>query len=166
MKKAFITIVLIGFCAISAWSQSLEVFVSDSNGDTNVRNAPKGTVVAKLSQDGNWMFSVETPKNGWWRIQDGAYSGPDTDELHFKGSKTGYWIHSSVIGVSTRNYGGERLSLRQSPSDKAAVVYSFTDEVVLNPIDIKGDWVKVTNGKYTGWIEAEWLCGNAVTNCC
>lgn len=35
-------------------------------------------------------------------------------------------------------------------------------------MDIKGDWVKVQtyDGKYTGWIEAEWLCGNALTNCC
>jgi hypothetical protein len=35
-------------------------------------------------------------------------------------------------------------------------------------MDIKGDWVKVKtiDGKYTGWIEEEWLCGNSLTNCC
>ena len=40
--------------------------------------------------------------------------------------------------------------------------------ILLRPMDIKGDWVKVKtiDGKYTGWIEEEWLCGNALTNCC
>jgi hypothetical protein len=35
-------------------------------------------------------------------------------------------------------------------------------------MEIKGDWVKVqtSDGKFTGWIEEEWLCGNALTNCC
>ena len=70
--------------------------------------------------------------------------------------------------MGTRNYGKQKLILRKSPNAKAAIVYSFTDEIMLRPMEIKGDWVKVktTDGKYTGWIEIEWLCGNALTNCC
>jgi len=39
---------------------------------------------------------------------------------------------------------------------------------LLRPMEIKDDWVKVKtiDGKYTGWIEIEWLCGNSLTNCC
>ena len=89
-------------------------------------------------------------------------------EGKLKGSTTGYWIHYSVLGMGTRNYGKEKLTLRQSPNAKSAAVYSFTKEIVLRPMDIKGDWVKVKtiDGKYTGWIEADWLCGNSLTNCC
>ena len=38
---------------------------------------------------------------------------------------------------------------------------------MLRPVDIRGNWVKVKtiDGKHTGWIESEWLCGNPLTNC-
>ena len=70
--------------------------------------------------------------------------------------------------MGTRNYGGQTLYIRQSPSASAPVVYKFKKEIQLRPMDIKGEWVKVqtTDGKYTGWIEEEWLCGNSLTNCC
>jgi SH3-like domain-containing protein len=70
--------------------------------------------------------------------------------------------------MATRNYGGQTLYLRKSPSASAPVVYKFKEEITLRPMEIKGDWVKVqtSDGKFTGWIEEEWLCGNALTNCC
>ena len=166
MKKTFLAIVMLVGCVLAGNAQVLGVFVSDANGDTNVRNAPKGVITGKLPKDNAWSLIVETPQNGWWRVQEGSISAPEADEPQFKPSKTGYWIHGSVLGVGTRNYGGQRLSLRKSPSDKATVVYSFTEELVLHPMDIKGDWVKVKVGKHEGWIESEWLCDNPLTNCC
>ena len=113
------------------------------------------------------MIEVEKPTNGWWKIVGDDYDTGD-EQGTLKGSSTGYWIHYSVLGVGTRNYGKQKLTLRQSPNAKSAAVYSFTKEIVLRPMDIKGDWVKVktTDGKYTGWIEMDWLCGNSLTNCC
>ena len=66
------------------------------------------------------------------------------------------------------NNGGQHLFLRSSPSAKARVVYTIKAETILRPVEIKGDWVKVktSDGKGFGWIQAEWLCGNSVTNCC
>lgn len=166
MKKTLLTIVMLFGCMLVGHAQELGVFISDGNGDTNVRNAPKGAVVGKFTHDDAWSMIVEAPQNGWWRIQPDSYADPEGDAPKFKASKNGYWIHYSVIGVGTRNYGGQRLSLRKSPSDKAAVVYSFTEELVLHPMDIKGDWVKVKVGNHEGWIEQEWLCDNPLTNCC
>jgi SH3-like domain-containing protein len=78
------------------------------------------------------------------------------------------WIHSSVIGLSTRNYGGQQLSLRSDPREGASVVGRITvPEDLVRPLDITedGEWVKVRWGKVTGWIERKWLCGNPLSSC-
>lgn len=73
-----------------------------------------------------------------------------------------------VVGFDTRNYGGQTLSLRQSPDAGSKVVFSFKEEMQLHPVGMKGDWVKVktSDGKHEGWIETEWICDNPLTNCC
>ena len=159
---------LLMFAAIGVKAQSLDVFFWDTVGKyTNIRNAPNGKIVQKVSTSIDGMLNVESPVNGWWVICDNNYYVPDGGMYKLTGARK-YYIHYSCIGVGTRNYGGQTLYLRATPSARAKVVYSFKEELVLRPIDIKGDWVKVTttDGKHTGWIELEWLCGNPLTNCC
>ena len=168
MKRIFLTIFALTSIALSAMSQSLRVYIYDNDGPyTNIRNAPKGKVTAKIPTNSDAMMMVVKCVNGWWQIENGEYWLPDDGDKKLKGSTTGYWIHKSCIAVSSRNYGGQELSLRKSPSSQAAATYSFKDEIMLRPIDIKGDWVKVQtlDGKHSGWIESEWLCGSSVTNC-
>ena len=170
MKRIFILMAVLACITLSATAQSLGVYINDNNGKyTNIRNAPNGKVVFKLKlpNANGTMFAVDRVVNGWWHIDGTEYSNGD-EEGEFTGSTTGYWIHNSVITVDTRNYGGQKLSLRSKPSAKASVVFSFKKEISLIPLDIKGDWVKVktADGKHTGWIEREWLCGNSLTNCC
>lgn len=167
-KKLFVLLTLMTWLSVGVSAQSLGVFTYDNSGKfTNVRNAPKGKVVDKIPTEVCAMIGVEKPTNGWWKIIGDTYDTGD-DEGTLKGSTTGYWIHYSVLAMGTRNYGGQTLYIRQSPSASAPVVYKFKKEIQLRPMDIKGEWVKVqtTDGKYTGWIEAEWLCGNSLTNCC
>lgn len=168
MKKAILTALLL-FVVLAVKAQSLGVFFYDLNGKyTNIRNAPNGKIVDKVPTSSDGMLLVENPVNGWWVICDNSYFEPDGGIYKFSGSRSGYYIHYSCIGIGTRNYGGQTLYLRATPSARAKVVYSFKEEITLRPIDVKGDWVKVKtmDGKHTGWIEAEWLCGNSVTNCC
>ena len=167
-KKLFVLLTMMTCLSIGVSAQSLGVFTYDNSGKfTNVRNAPKGKVVDKIPTEVCAMIGVEKPTNGWWKIIGDTYDTGD-DEGTLKGSTTGYWIHYSVLAMGTRNYGGQTLYIRQSPSASAPVVYKFKKEIQLRPMDIKGEWVKVqtTDGKYTGWIEEEWLCGNSLTNCC
>ncbi len=169
MKRIFLTILSLVFLFMTCSAQELRVFIQDSDGQfTNIRKSPNGAIVAKLPNQNGIMMDVESPKNGWWKIDDGIYWDPNEDgDTKLKGARS-YWIHYSVIGVGTRNYGGQTLKLRKSPSRNSAAVFTFNEEIQLRPIDIKGDWVKVKtiDGKHTGWIEEEWLCGNSVTNCC
>lgn len=167
-KKLFVLLMMMTCLSVGVSAQSLGVFTYDNSGKfTNVRNAPKGKVVDKIPTEVCAMIGVEKPTNGWWKIIGDTYDTGD-DEGTLKGSTTGYWIHYSVLAMGTRNYGGQTLYIRQSPSASAPIVYKFKKEIQLRPMDIKGEWVKVqtTDGKYTGWIEEEWLCGNSLTNCC
>lgn len=172
--KILLTAVLL-LTAMICQAQSLGVFVVDKDGPfTNVRNNYKrGAVVDHIPTNCSAMLEIERPVNGWWRIVGDNYTGlvgeyGDFADVGLHGSTTGYWIHWSVIAVSTRNYGGEKLFLRKEPSENAAVTYTLTEETLLRPIEIRDDWVKVktVDGRGTGWIESDWLCGNSVTNCC
>lgn len=168
MTKRFLTIIFVLTAFVFSANAQLRVFIDDNDGPfTNIRNAPKGKVVSKVSATSGIMLTVLYQKNGWWYIDGNDYWDPETDTGYFAGSTTGYWIHSSVLAVGTRNYGGEKLSLRKSPASNAPVIFSFKDERLLRPSDIRGSWVKVKtyDGKHEGWIEDEWLCGNSVTNC-
>lgn len=168
-KKLLLLFVLLTTMTAAVCAQSIGVFTADNSGPyTNVRESPKGKVVDRIPTADTAMISVANPTNGWWQIISDEYDVGDY-QTKFKGSTTGsYWIHYSVLACHTRNYGGQTLYLRKSPSDKAPAVFKFNDYTLLRPMEIKGDWVKVktTDGKHTGWIEFDWLCGNSLTNCC
>lgn len=170
MKKLIFTLFM-AVAAVATYGQSvndtLSVFIDDSS-PTNVRSAPGGSVVLQMPSNCSYIATVCSPRNGWWRliVADNAEEG---GEVSLVGSPSKqYWVHSSVLGLSSRNYGGERFVLRAEPNDKAKAVYTFTDEITFIPIDAKDDWVKVStaDGKHTGWIEVEQLCANPLTNCC
>lgn len=170
MKRVLVTLVAL-VAVVVGYGQSLSVYISDSNGEfTNVRNGPKGKVVGKIPTSKIVMLTVVSPKDGWWQIDEGKvyYTGDDDEVVTFKGSSTGYWIHHSVLGLGTRNYGGETLRLRKLPDTKSAVVFSFKEEMFVMPLEVRGDWVKVktADGKHEGWIDSEWLCDNPLTTCC
>ena len=149
-KKLIMLFVLLTALLVTVSAQSLRVFTFDKNGKfTNVRNAPNGKVVDRIPTSESAMIGIEQPTNGWWKLVRNNYSTGDGD-VKIKSSDTGCWIHYSVLAMDTRNYGGQKLALRKSPDAKSAVVYQFTEEIMLRPMDIKGDWVKVktVDGKY------------------
>ena len=163
LSAAFFTLL-----AIPTFSQDevvLGVFLHDNPNDavTNLRSTPKGKIVKQLPH-GAYALYLSEMQNGWWKVVDIW----DADEVEKLDSTKTYWIHYSVIAMGTRNYGGERLALKATPSSKSKTTYSFNKEILLRPLEIKDGWVKVrtVDGKHTGWIEEDWLCGNPVTNCC
>ncbi|WP_298526324.1 SH3 domain-containing protein [uncultured Porphyromonas sp.] len=151
-------------------SDAMGVFIHDTQaGDTNLRNRPKGDVVCQLSKKGTYLLSVCAAQDGWWRICGNQISVYETENEGVAAiRKSGdAWIHSSVIAMDTRNYGGQKLHLRDRPSNEGRVVYSFTKEILLRPLEWRGAWVKVQtiDKKHQGWIHSEWLCGNPLTTC-
>ena len=134
----------------------------------DILNKPSGATVMTLSPDDIYIFVLATPQDGWWKIIE-LWTAEGEEPVSMTGSDTGeYWIHYLNLGIGTRNYGEECLTLRAAPDEEADIVYSFTKELELMPLEIQGDWVKVKVDGYdiVGWIEAEWLCSNPLTNCC
>ena len=163
----FLTVMFATAFAAGAQDQ-FSAFLSDDDTIANICNRPSGEAVITLSGEELYMFDLVTPCDGWWRVvsfcnpenydEDTSLEGSDTDE---------YWIHYSLLGIYTRNYGGETLHLRSAPDEEADVVASFNEEMLFRPMDMQGDWVKVKldNTDIVGWIEVEWLCSNPLTNC-
>lgn len=125
----------------------------------------KRNVIMTLPAQSVCQLVVNGVSNQWWFVASKiSMIEPEEKLLELPGEG---WIHSSALAVSTRNYGGEKLTFRENPEADAKEVYSFTEEIVLKPIDMSGEWVKVKtgDGAHEGWIEAAMLCGNAVSNC-
>ena len=140
---------------------SLTCYVQDSDRYTNIRKSPGGSLLGRLdNSESEYLITICEPSNGWWRIFDDFVGS-----MELSGEA---WIHYSVLGMRTRNYGGQALPLRASASEKAAVVATIKEEEeTVRPMDISADgkWTKVKCDAGTGWIESRWLCGNPYTTC-
>lgn len=168
MKRLFFFLTLT-LCVMTVSAQTIGAYVTDTKGPfTNVRNKPKGEVIGKISTKQIVMVTLKNYTNGWWQLEGLPEDAEGAKEIPLAYSATGYWLHWSVVGFDTRNYGGQILCLRQSPDAGSKVAFSFKEEMQLHPVGMKGDWVKVktSDGKHEGWIEAEWICDNPLTNCC
>lgn len=171
--KRFLILTVLFVAALGVGAQdTLVAFISSDDFVTNILNKPSGATVMTLSsedEDVTYMFELTTPEDGWWKVIGIWVAEDDEVTPTLAGSDTGeYWIHYSELGLGTRNYGGQSLTLKDAPADDANVVFTTTDELIVMPMDIQGDWVKVKVDGWDieGWIEAEWLCSNPLTNCC
>ena len=150
-------------------------YVMDSDPITNVRATPGGKIIARLGEQkesrsdeeddweedmGVYTLTIYNPQNGWWQILGYYVGGVKIEDQA--------WIHYSVLGMHTRNYGGQKLKLYASPSEDAKVVATIKEAAAdVRPMDVNedGSWVKVKSKAGTGWIQREWLCDNPLTNC-
>jgi len=176
MKKIIILLATV-LIALTAFGQTnavvklktpLGCFISDTSASpTNIRKSPGGEVIGSFNPGSSVMIDVIAKSGKWFQFE--VISNPENETINMNG-KTG-WLHGSVIGLGTTNYGGQKIPLYSKPDRKSAVTAEITEETLLHPEDIEEGWVKVTykdkkSGKTaSGWIEINWLCGNSVTNC-
>lgn len=170
MKKiVLLAVLLVTAFTVGAQEKMLIAFLDCDPPCSSILNKPSGATVMTLPYDEPYMFTLSSPQDGWWKINDLWNAADDEDTTSLVGSDTGeYWIHFSVLGLGTSNYGGQELHLRAAPDPEADIVFTFNQELMLMPLDVQGDWVKVKvdGDDIIGWIEAEWLCSNPLTNCC
>lgn len=147
---------------------NLRAYISDPDeaGPTNIRATPGGEVVLELGKHmDDYFLDLEATSNGWFKVTD-KIGGIDVD-YDIPGGVG--WIHGSVIGLDTRNYGGQELKFYSEPKEEASVSGTINHELHVHLIDVCGEWAKVKGNadgkKIEGWIQIEWLCGNPLTNC-
>jgi hypothetical protein len=138
----------------------------DTNAFTNLRLSPGGKIGRQIDNRKDYIFTFDAGYEGWFRIS--AIIGIE-EEIAYE--EKSLWIHHSVIAVGTRNYGGQELPLFTHPTKKSEIIYHINQERELRFDTIITHYVHVyffdeKGNKISGWIEAENLCGNPVTNCC
>lgn len=153
--------------AVSA-QNILDAYIIDNDGPvTNIRNAPNGKVVSTLPTNEYFVVTLLQVKGEWWKIDKTvSQEGDDAKEITLKGSKTGYWIHRSLLSFTIN--GDPEGVIKVKPSSKAkAVKISNYAELSLVPVAVNGKWVKVMSAdrKYTGWMPIDRICSNPLTTC-
>jgi hypothetical protein len=137
---------------------AISAHIQDPSGATNLRDAPKGNVVAQIDQVGD--FQVYSAQKGWWRIlNDRYYVNGQANELSCPAS--GCWVHSSVIALSYECAEGSNWSVYSKPSSKAkksSIAIACEDVRILGLKAAGGVcWLNVqtltTNVK--GWVDAQ-----------
>ena len=167
MKKTVLSLLVLMIVLPScAQSQELNCFVCDpdTDGMTNIRSAPKGTIVHQLEPAGFYQLTAIVQPGGWWRIKDGIVYDEGGCEEKVPGREA--WIHRSVLAVATDYEDGQPRKLYAEPrrdAKRVMVIHEF--RALLRPLELSSDgkWVKVTYDpsefkgcpceKVTGWIE-------------
>ena len=169
MKKFFL-LAFVLFTVLTGFGQNNNVYayiIDNSGTPTNVRNSTNGKVVAQLDPDENCVVELLSVKNNWWRIAPEVITeGDNPRDFSLKGSKTGYWIHYSLIyfGIA----GDPTSCVRTSPSYKASVVsLEGCSELIFHPLAISGKWIKVVSDdkRVKGWMPTDRICFNPLTTC-
>ena len=110
---------------------AIDVYLADNDGPmTNLRDAPRGKVIKQLP-NGVYTLCLGENRNGWWKIVDFWDMEEESEDGNpvILDPEKEYWVHYSVVGTGTRNYGGERWCLRAKPSEKSKATYYFKDEI-------------------------------------
>lgn len=144
---------------------NLTVFLNDPDlTGTNVRKEPKGAIIYQMvrkNEEEEFLIDLSQAQGGWFKVT--AIEGMDGAVAI---DYTAAWVHGSVLGVNTKNYGGETITIYEEATPKAPLVTSTTEVLYnLSLVDICGEWVKVKGKDFTGWIQQQWLCGSSLTNC-
>ena len=143
----------------------LPVYLNDPDkSGTNIRKTPKGDVAIKIVQKGEddyYFISLSDVKEGWFKV--GEITDIEGNTIEIKDSEG--WIHGSVLGVDTRNYGNQTIELLETPESGKVVGTIKEPSYGLKLKDMKGEWIKVEYKGISGWVKREWLCGNPLTTC-
>ena len=111
------------------------------------------------------MVHIVESNEGWFKI-DGVIAFDNVIDIPGQFG----WIHHSVLSVSTRNYGGQSISLYENPTSSSKEIATVKNEVSLRFSKLYENFAFVnfvdeSGKKVEGWMDVEWLCGNPVTNC-
>lgn len=138
-------------------------FLTDSK--ANIRTAPNGKVVKTLPGNGSHVVDILKIENGWCLIYGNVINEyEESKEVELKGSATGqYWIHTSCLGAN----GTGEAKLHATPEEGSKVLMDLTEDTLVVPIEMRGEWVKVreVKSKKEGWVLSEDLCSNPLTTC-
>ena len=142
--------------------QTYAYLIDDDTNGTNLRKRPNGEIIYVLkTQYGNVEFRLSESKNNWFKI-----TNIDTYDDIIEPIPDECWIHGSLLGANTRNYGGQPIALYKT-QDTTQMAFTINEQDVILSFNAMcgSNWVQVKHKGVLGWIQSEWLCSNPVTTC-
>lgn len=141
-----------------------DFFVTASK--VNIYGAPNGKVVFTTNNTKDYSLEVLKIENGWCLVHGNVIypNGDDAELVNLSGSSTGqYWIKAADLGAN----GIGNAKLRATPNKNAKVLMTVTEDTLVEPVELRGEWVKVreVKTKKEGWMLREELCSNPLTTC-
>lgn len=113
----------------------------------NLPTTTIGVIVDITGSKGNWvqLSKAESP-----------------DKVEFQG--TG-WVHSQLLGTSTRGYGTQGVSVYKSANTQSSVMGRIPPATGVKLLGCSQSWALVEHEGLKGWIEPEAQCGNPLSSC-
>ncbi|RWX45467.1 SH3-like domain-containing protein, partial [Candidatus Electrothrix aarhusensis] len=150
-KNTFIILFIFVLLSSLTAGPVLAKMVAVKNDNVNMRSGPR------LDTNVMWKLGIGFPlkvlkKSGkWLKVKD------------FEGAVG--WVHKDVVTrsghmiVNAQKKNKGKINIRNKPSTKSKVVAQAYYGVVFKTLDQQKGWVKVQNGKVTGWIKRSLLWG-------
>ena len=114
-------------------------YVSVTKDGVNLRSAPGITAEILFQLPLNYPLEVLGKEGQWFKVRD--YEG---DKGYIQESLVGKTPHVIVKVKECKIYSG--------PGAKEKLVGTGDKEVILQKVEQKGDWIKVTHPSLTGWV--------------
>lgn len=143
---------------------ALDAYIDDpSKTATNIRKTPGGEVVLQLPYGkDDYFLTIVDQKDGWFKV-----SSIEGIEVSYDLPEGGAWVHNSVVGAGTRNYGNQHIVIYLLASENSKKLDVIKIETAVHVLEICNDFVKIktATGNQVGWVKKEWICGNPLTTC-
>ena len=125
----------------------------------NVRKEPnsEGEIIGTLPL--YTEVDVFKYQDNWFFV---APIDPELQGVDFKGEG---WVYASLLGLNTRGYDNDSVSLYAEPNETSDVLGHVESSSAVTMISCSGEWVKVRQESLEGWLEPEEQCAAALTSC-
>lgn len=144
-KKLSQVIVMTGaIVAMSAMSVLAAEFVSVVKDGVNMRSGPTTNTEILFQLPAGYPLKVLERKGKWLKVSD------------FENDKG--WIFGSLVNTSsTAIVKVKECNVRSGPGTNFDKVGTLAREVIVKRVDRKGEWIKISHPKLTGWVYSKLL---------
>ncbi len=136
VKIGMITATIVAFSTMTALAAD---FVSVVKDGVNLRSGPDTSNQVLFQLPAGYPLKVLARQGKWIKVSD------------FEGDKG--WIFDSLVSESSYVIVKvKECNVRSGPGTNFDKIGSLAREVILKKVESKGEWVKVTHPKITGWL--------------
>jgi uncharacterized protein YgiM (DUF1202 family) len=128
--------------------QGLNVRTAPSSASAIIGNLPTNTEVKVFASKGTWMLVSPL--------------APNLHGIKFQGRG---WVYTPLLGISTRGYDRNNVSVFARASYQSAVVGQIPSSKPVNLLSCQGQWALVEKQRISGWLPPQEQCSAALTTC-